>query len=256
MAKTTLAEAMGKAASAASRVESCAILVNSLGLRRVAEVGVFRGSFAAALLERCPNIEEYLMIDPWRHQTRWNKPANLSDHAFQACYEEAMAATDFAAGRRKVLRGSTQETARLIEDGSLDFVYIDGDHTLRGITIDLTLMFPKVRPGGVLAGDDLTPGIWQHGRKYEPTLVFPYAVYFAEAQDIPVYALPQYQFAMLPGSSEGFAFHDLAGGYQKLSLGDQLTFWAPILQAVNRNRVLGPLARRAKGAARRLHQRR
>lgn len=32
--------------------------------------------------------------------------------------------------------------------------YLDGDHTLRGIMFDLNLYAPKVRPGGMVCGDD------------------------------------------------------------------------------------------------------
>ena len=41
-------------------------------------------------------------------------------------------------------------------DGSLDFVYIDGDHTLKGTNTDLAAWWPKLRPGGWLCGDDYT----------------------------------------------------------------------------------------------------
>jgi hypothetical protein len=49
-----------------------------------------------------------------------------------------------------VLRGRTRELINQIPDDSLDFAYIDGDHTLRGITIDLVRLLPKMREGGVI----------------------------------------------------------------------------------------------------------
>lgn len=39
-------------------------------------------------------------------------------------------------------------------DRSLDFVYLDGDHTEEGVQADLEAWAPKVRVGGILAGDD------------------------------------------------------------------------------------------------------
>jgi hypothetical protein len=39
-------------------------------------------------------------------------------------------------------------------DNSLDFVFIDGDHTLAGVTADIAAYFPKVKAGGILAGHD------------------------------------------------------------------------------------------------------
>jgi len=89
--------------------------------------------------------------------------------------------TEFAAHRRLILRGTTLEVESRIPAESLDFVYIDGDHTLRGIVIDSLVMWEKLREGGVLAGDDHARSIWQHGKGYEPTLVNPFMSYFAEA---------------------------------------------------------------------------
>lgn len=184
----------------------------------MAEVGVWTGVFARQMLERRPSIERYYMIDPWANLADWNKPLNVDQAAFDDVYAVAMRNTDFAGERRKVLRGRTADVASMIPDASLDFAYIDGDHTLRGVTIDLQKMMPKVRPGGFIGGDDFSPDPWQHDARYEPTLVFPYAVFFAEAMGLPVAALPHNQFLIRNAPSEGFSFTDLAGSYADQSL--------------------------------------
>ncbi len=63
--------------------------------------------------------------------------------------------------------------------------------------------------------------IWQHQPRFDPTLVFPFAVHFAEAMSAVIYALPYDQFLMRR-SATGFRFIDLTGRYQKLSLLDQM----------------------------------
>lgn len=46
------------------------------------------------------------------------------------------------------------------EDGSLDLVFVDGDHTYEGCLADIKAWLPKVRPGGAIAGHDLDwPGV-------------------------------------------------------------------------------------------------
>ena len=107
-------------------------------------------------------------------------------------------------------------------DSSVDFAYIDGDHTLRGITIDLIRVFPKVRPGGWIGGDDFTPSIWQHADEYEPTLVFPLAVHFAEAVGARIYGLPHKQFLIEKTADSDHAFTDLTGRYGDTGLRRQL----------------------------------
>lgn len=198
---------------AGSRLDLWSRFVRETGAATVAEIGVYRGRFAARLLDECPGIRTYYMVDPWRNLDDWNKPANTTDKAFEGFYRESIERTAAYEAKRVVLRGTTVEVIDRVPDGSLDFAYIDGDHTLRGITIDLIRVFPKLRPGGWIGGDDFTPSIWQHGEEYEPTLVFPLAVHFAEAVGARIYGLPHRQFLIEKTAERDHAFVDLAGRY-------------------------------------------
>lgn len=170
------------------------------------ELGVFRGAFAEHILRNCPIISNYYMIDPWQHLDDWNKPCNFDQAAFDGIYAEAMARTEFAHDRRIVLRGRTTEVIDEISEQGLDAAYIDGDHTLRGIAIDLIRTFPKIRAGGILGGDDYTATIWQHADDFEPTLVCPFAAYYAESQGAPIVILPHNQFAIIKPLAPGNCF--------------------------------------------------
>jgi hypothetical protein len=126
-------------------------------------------------------------------------PAALSHHR-AVLYVGSMAASrrlEQAGERRIVLRGKTTEMIDEISDEALDIGYIDGDHTLRGIAIDLVRTYPKIRPGGILGGDDYTATIWQHAENFEPSLVCPFAAYFAESYGAPIVILPCNQFAII-----------------------------------------------------------
>lgn len=191
--------------------------------RQVVEVGVFRGQFAKAILGRCEGISRYYMIDPWRNLEGWEKPLNVSDDEFAKAHREALETSQAWAEKRIVLRGKTSEVIDRIPDGSLDLAYIDGDHTLRGIAVDLIKCYPKVRDGGWIGGDDFTPSIWQHPREYEPSLVFPFAVHFAEAVDARIFALPGEQFLIEKRAGQRFEFCDLVGDYGDVSLRGQVS---------------------------------
>ena len=208
--------------AASSRTELWTRFVDETGAATVAEIGVYRGQFAAKLLGDCPGISTYYMIDPWRNLADWNKPANKPDDVFRKFFDESMERTAAHEAKRVVLRGTTAEVIDQIPDGSLDFAYIDGDHTLRGITIDLVRSWPKIRDGGWIGGDDFTPSIWQHDDAFEPTLVFPLAVHFAEAMDARIYGLPHKQFLIEKAADSGHAFVDLTGRYGDLELKRQL----------------------------------
>jgi hypothetical protein len=189
----------------------------------MAEIGVYRGDFAAGVLQVCECLRTYYMVDPWRHLPDWNKPANQDDVVLGEFFRETKAKTDFAASKRVILRGKTTEVMDEIPDGELDLAYIDADHTLKGIAIDLIRVYPKVRVGGFLGGDDLTRSVWEHSTGFEPTLVFPFAVYFAEAVGATIYALPYSQFCLQKTSSARFAFVDLTGEYDEVTLRGQFS---------------------------------
>jgi hypothetical protein len=191
-------------------------------VKRLAEVGVYKGDFASRILKKCDSIEKYYMIDPWRHLDNWNKPANQEDDVFEQFLLKTKSTTAFAAEKRIILRGKTTEVVEEIPDNELDFAYIDGDHTLRGIAIDLIRIFPKIRAGGWIGGDDFSRTVWQHNTAFEPTLVFPFAVYFAEAVGAPIYALPNNQFLIEKIKIPEFVFIDLTRCYDDISLRDQL----------------------------------
>ena len=209
--------------TATSRFDFWIRFITHVRARSVVEIGVWKGAFAGRLLRRCNSIRSYYMVDPWRKLENWNKPYNVDGAEFEDIFREAMDATACAAEKRVVLRGTTAEMIGQIPDASLDFAYIDGDHTLRGVTIDLIAIYPKLKPGGFLAGDDLEPEIWRHGQEFEPTLVFPFAAYFAEAMGMPIFALPFQQFLIAKSAPPGeYEFTDFTGKYGDLALRDRL----------------------------------
>ncbi len=211
------------AARANNRLELWASIINDLQVTSFTEVGVYKGTFAQYILQQSESLQTYYMIDPWRHLDDWNKPANTTNEEFVTFKQEALATTEFAAGKRVILEGKTTEVSSALPERGLDCAYIDGDHTLRGITIDLIRVLPKIRDGGILGGDDFCTSVWQHDARFEPTLVFPLAVYFAEGMGAVIYGLPFNQFAILVDRShERFEFRDLTGDYPSLSLRDAL----------------------------------
>ncbi len=204
--------------SSTSRIQLWDRVLRATNVETMLEVGVWRGDYAKQILEQCEFIKRYYMIDPWATLPDWNKPFNVSPQVFEEVYEEAMTKTDFASSRRVVLRGRTKEVIATIPDNSLDFAYIDGDHTLRGITVDLINILPKVHEGGLIGGDDFTDTPWQHDIRYEPTLVCPFSIYFAEAIDVPIVALPFNQFVLQKRNKSSFTFIDTTGNYSNISL--------------------------------------
>ncbi len=53
-----------------------------------------------------------------------------------------------------VLEGETHTVIPTIPDASLDLCYIDADHRYSMVKKDIELSLPKIKKGGIIAGDD------------------------------------------------------------------------------------------------------
>jgi len=60
------------------------------------------------------------------------------------------------------IQGESVKVAERYADGSLDFVFIDANHSFGEVKMDIEAWFPKVKKSGILAGHDFdidTPGV-------------------------------------------------------------------------------------------------
>ena len=137
-----------------------------------AEIGTFRGDFAAKLLRRTKPTRLHL-IDPWEHRPEpAYKRAGFGDRKpggqqrMDAMYDEVCRrfATEVAAGTVIIHRSRSLAAVGGLEQ--LDWVYVDGDHMYDAVLADLEAFYPLVKPGGAIAGDDYgVAGWWADGVK-------------------------------------------------------------------------------------------
>ena len=55
------------------------------------------------------------------------------------------------------IKGCSWEAAAQFEDDSVDFVFIDADHTYDSVKKDIEAWLPKVKKGGCISGHDYAP---------------------------------------------------------------------------------------------------
>jgi hypothetical protein len=124
-----------------------------------AEIGVDRGAMSKELFRRIPNLKLY-MIDIWSdeaYQGAGNDSASEKGRKrYTQQWKNNMEAARRAVKKRNavIIRGDSVENASQVQDGELDFCFIDGDHSYDGCMRDIIAWLPKVRPGGVLCGHD------------------------------------------------------------------------------------------------------
>lgn len=145
--------------------ENLAALLNSMQLLGEAvEIGTHRGDYAATFLKEWQGKKLHC-VDPWRAVPGYEVQAEMlvdimqSDGNREHDYEAAVRNTSPYSARVEFIKKTSEDAAPLFEDNSLDFVYLDGDHQYEPVKKDLSLWWPKVRSGGVLAGHDIVcPG--------------------------------------------------------------------------------------------------
>ena len=175
--------------------------------RTAAAVGAPREVFGRQVLDACPTLETFYMVDSSEHLDGRNAPAERAA-ALSHNVAEATAATPGHEANHVVLRARRSEMAD-IPSGGLDFAYVDADHTLCGMAIDLVRIYPKVREGGWIGGDGFAAPTSRPGQRVERTLISAFAVYFAEAVSAWIYALPHHQFLVRKRSGGSFKFVDV-----------------------------------------------
>jgi predicted O-methyltransferase YrrM len=64
------------------------------------------------------------------------------------------------------------------KENSIDFIYIDGNHSYKSLKKDFELFLPKLKKGGIIAGHDYDPNAWPevikaiHEEVGEPDIIF------------------------------------------------------------------------------------
>lgn len=124
-------------------------LLSELQFKKLAEVGVEKGIFSEVIAKANPDAMLF-SIDPWEAHKEYREHTTQSK--IDGFYEEAKAR--LAPYSVQIIRDFSENAVYTFADEALDFVYIDGNHTIGQVTFDITNWLPKVKVGGILAGHD------------------------------------------------------------------------------------------------------
>lgn len=120
-------------------------------------MGVFKGHFSKVLLEQT-NPKELHLIDPWYFLTDnwyWAKGNKSTIDAvcnvLQTYKKEIENKTVFVHIRDGL------ELLKTFPDAYFDWVYVDTTHEYKQTVAELNLLCKKVKPQGIICGDDWRP---------------------------------------------------------------------------------------------------
>lgn len=134
------------------------------GWTRGVELGVWNGATFRHLLDTCPALH-MTGVDLWVPQPMKDVVAGgraaggrsyIGDD-LEGFYQALLADLPKWEGRARLIRSDTVKAASEFLFRSVDFVFIDADHTYEGVAADIDAWRTKVRVGGMLLGHDYNP---------------------------------------------------------------------------------------------------
>lgn len=142
--------------------------LKQIGLNGIgAEIGVQTGYFSEILI-RDGEFEKFYSIDFWGELTPDTFNSDGSNYIRtdgESLYNQTIDRLKSYGDKSVVIKNASIEASKLFEDEFFDFIYLDADHSFKGITDDILHWYPKVKRGGILAGHDYFDNtlVWSGG---------------------------------------------------------------------------------------------
>ena len=140
-------------------------LTNLIGNGKGVEIGVFKGEFSKHILNNWGGT--LYMIDVWRPLgNEYEDASNHKEHidAYQQTMENIKGFED----RGIMIRASSEISANMFQDESLDFIFIDANHAYDFVVDDINLWFSKLKKGGIFSGHDYINMDWYNDPNFAP----------------------------------------------------------------------------------------
>ena len=138
------------------------------------ELGAWLGRSTAYLIDNAPNLN-ITVIDSWE-----GSDSELDTHHKLAKTEDIFSMFKENMGNRKFkfYKGRAEKLVKMFDNEYFDTIFIDMDHSYESVKRDIELWLPKVKKGGLLAGDDYratVPGVIEAVKELLPnSLIYHY----------------------------------------------------------------------------------
>lgn len=132
------------------------LLKNGILAKSAAEIGVWRGHSSIGFLRLLPSLEKFILVDSWTQYPDYTTSGDNKAHTF--LLQDKLICEDrvyFFNNKIEILPQLSLEAASKIADRSLDFIFIDANHSYEYVKQDILVWRPKVKQGGLLAGHDI-----------------------------------------------------------------------------------------------------
>jgi len=119
----------------------------------VAEIGVAGGHFTKQILATWPTCSRLFAIDCWGPFDGNHLTSEDQEQRFK------QVTVDFSRySNVTIVRQYSHAAAKARPNNSIDFIYLDADHSHEATLLDLRSWFPKLKKKGIMAGHDYYRG--------------------------------------------------------------------------------------------------
>ena len=129
-------------------------ILEKLKWKSAIEVGVQKGLFAKKMLDNWPSCREYKLVDLWGKEEGYQEPGEHDKSFHEQAYRQTKKRVKPHKEKVEFFEMRSTAAAKLLKDNHFDFVYLDARHDYCAVAEDIASYWPKVRPGGILAGHD------------------------------------------------------------------------------------------------------
>ena len=133
----------------------CSFVKNELGdYLNIVEIGTYCGASTQIIANNFIS-GKINSVDPWQSYTEDGNTYDLNIQALEL--QEAEQIFDkILINYKNIIKNkcSSIDYANQIEDESIDFIYIDGNHQYSSVVEDIKIWYPKVKKYGIIAGHD------------------------------------------------------------------------------------------------------
>jgi len=144
-------------------------LIKKHGYKSGVELGVWKGDTFKHICRQCPDIA-YVGIDLYAPQEGTEETYTEGENGHKwdhAAYAKDIVnfLGDLEQHSHRLLIEDTVAASWRFVDGSIDFVFVDADHSYEGVKRDIEAYLPKIKNGGMMIfhdwGDPRFPGVQQ-----------------------------------------------------------------------------------------------
>lgn len=132
--------------------ETCNYVNSLIEVKKVCEIGTYRGESTIIFLDKFKHLNEYVGVDPY--STDFNSDGLFTPDLVKEIENEFLIKIKNYSSAR-LLKKSSVEASNDFLDYYFDFIYVDGCHQEASVINDIESWLPKVKKGGFISFHDV-----------------------------------------------------------------------------------------------------